>query len=72
MISCWADAAGAAPAAALASRFPSAVLQPKGLLATEGFVSLPLAAAGGAVLSARSHFFEFFEAGDEHVPRSDA
>lgn len=62
VISCWADAAAAAPAAALASRFPGAVLQPKGLLATEGFVSLPLAAAGGAVLSARSHFFEFFEA----------
>jgi GH3 auxin-responsive promoter len=65
VISCWADAAAAAPAAALASRFPGAVLQPKGLLATEGFVSLPLVAAGGAVLSARSHFFEFFEADGE-------
>ena len=65
VISCWADAAAAAPAAALASRFPDVVLQPKGLLATEGFVSLPLVAAGGAVLSARSHFFEFFEADGE-------
>jgi hypothetical protein len=62
VISCWADAAAAAPAAALASRFPGTVVQPKGLLATEGFVSLPLTAAGGSVLSARSHFFEFFEA----------
>ena len=65
VISCWADAAAAAPAAELASRFPGVVLQPKGLLATEGFVSLPLVAAGGAVLSARSHFFEFFEADGE-------
>jgi hypothetical protein len=71
VISCWADAAAAVPAAALASRFPGAVLQPKGLLATEGFVSLPLAPAGGAVLSARSHFFEFFEAGDEGAPAPD-
>lgn len=62
VISCWADAAASAPAAVLASRFPGVVLQPKGLLATEGFISLPLVAAGGAVLSARSHFFEFYEA----------
>ncbi len=74
LISCWADAAAAAPAATLASRFPGVVIQPKGLLATEGFVSLPLTAAGGAVLSARSHFFEFFEAdADEPVaPTADA
>ena len=59
VVSSWADAAAAAPARALASRLPGVVLQPKGLLATEGFVSLPLEAAGGAVLSARSHVFEF-------------
>jgi hypothetical protein len=74
VISCWADAAAAAPAAALASRFPGVVIQPKGLLATEGFVSLPLTAAGGAVLSARSHFFEFFEADADApaAPTADA
>ncbi|PID96646.1 MAG: hypothetical protein CSA84_04060 [Actinomycetales bacterium] len=59
VISCWADASAAAPARELAARFPDVVIQPKGLLATEGFVSVPLEAAGGAVLSARSHFFEF-------------
>jgi hypothetical protein len=74
LISCWAEAAAAAPAAALASRFPGVVIQPKGLLATEGFVSLPLTAAGGAVLSARSHFFEFFEAAADApiAPLADA
>lgn len=65
VISCWADAAAAGPAAALASRFPGVFLQPKGLIATEGFVSLPLVAAEGSVLSARSHFVEFYEADGE-------
>ena len=59
VISCWADAAAAPLATRLSGLFPDVVVQPKGLLATEGFVSLPLAAAGGAALSARSHFFEF-------------
>jgi hypothetical protein len=75
VISCWADAQ-AGPYAAQALRlFPQARLQPKGLIATEGIVSLPLAPPGpldstgppgppglpgpGAVLAVRSHFFEF-------------
>lgn len=62
LISCWADAQAARPAAELAARFPSVRLQPKGLLATEAIVSIPLIAAGGAVLAARSHFFEFLDA----------
>lgn len=68
VVSAWADAAAAGPAAALASRLPGVVLQPKGLLATEGFVSLPLEAAGGAVLSARSHVFEFVPVPDADGP----
>lgn len=59
VVSCWADARAAPAASELAGRLPHAHLQPKGLLATEGIVSLPLERAGGAVLSARSHFFEF-------------
>lgn len=63
LISCWADANAAAYAGQVARLFPQARLQPKGLLATEGFVSLPLAGAGpGAALSVRSHFFEFLPA----------
>src|SRR5688572_10954461 len=34
VISCWADANAAAPAAALAKKFPHAKIQPKGLLST--------------------------------------
>lgn len=59
LVSCWADAAAADPAARLAAALPQAELQPKGLLATEGFVSVPIKAAGGPVLAARSHVLEF-------------
>lgn len=57
VISCWADANAAAPAAALAKKFPHAKIQPKGLLSTEGFVSIPY--DGANVLAYRSHFYEF-------------
>jgi hypothetical protein len=66
VISCWADAQAGPYAAQVRRLFPQARLQPKGLIATEGIVSVPLGAAGpsggaagGAVLALRSHFFEF-------------
>jgi hypothetical protein len=61
VISCWADAAATGPARELMRRFPQARLQPKGLIATEGFVSLPLWGRDGAALAIRSHFFEFVD-----------
>ncbi|MBV9492675.1 MAG: GH3 auxin-responsive promoter family protein [Acidobacteria bacterium] len=61
-ISCWTDA-GAAPAAAeLAKRFPHVRIEPKGLLSTEGVVSIPIGAAAPA-LAYRSHFVELMEVG---------
>ena len=57
VISCWADANAAGAAASLARRFPHAVLQPKGLLSTEGVVTIPV--GGAHALAYRSHFFEF-------------
>jgi hypothetical protein len=62
VISCWADANAAAPAAALAKKFPHAKIQPKGLLSTEGFVTIPY--DGENVLAYRSHFYEFRDGGD--------
>ncbi len=59
LVSAWADASSAAPAKALAERLPQAAFQPKGLIATECFVSLPIGTEDGARLSAASHFFEF-------------
>jgi hypothetical protein len=59
LISCWGDGNAAAPAARLASDFPHARMQGKGLIATEAFVSFPLIGCEGAALAVRSHFLEF-------------
>lgn len=59
LISCWRDAAAAHPAEELRRLFPYAELQGKGLIATEGFATLPVAASGGCLPALRSHFFEF-------------
>ncbi len=60
LISCWTDANAQREAERLARLFPHALIQPKGLIATEGIVSLPLAGNyPGAALALRSHFFEF-------------
>lgn len=62
VISCWADANAREAAASLARRFPHAKIQPKGLLSTEGFVTIPF--DGEHVLAYRSHFFEFRDGDD--------
>jgi hypothetical protein len=60
LISCWADGHAAATAADLATLF-----QPKGLIATEGVVTIPF--GGRRPLAIRSHYFEFLdEGGDAH------
>lgn len=59
LISCWADAGATGDAAYLESSFPQARIQGKGLIATEGFVSLPIEGEVTPALSYRSHFFEF-------------
>jgi hypothetical protein len=59
VISCWCDANAESYADKLKAWFPQVTVQPKGLLATEGFVSFPLTGEKGARLSVRSHFFEF-------------
>jgi hypothetical protein len=59
LISCWADANAATPAAKLADLFPNSRIQGKGLIATEAFVSFPLADQEHAALAIRSHFLEF-------------
>jgi hypothetical protein len=59
LISCWTEAQAAFHVLELARLFPQAQIQGKGLIATEGFVSLPLVGQTGAALAIRSHFFEF-------------
>jgi len=62
LISCWTDAAAGQFVPELRRLLPDVEIQPKGLLATEGFISLPLADQAGAALALRCHFFEFAEA----------
>ena len=65
VISCWSDAGAHEAALCLKAAFPSVVIQPKGLIATEGIMSVPWRAVGAA-LALRSHFFEFLEAGSDN------
>ena len=73
LLSCWADGPAAGYAQAVAdSLFPAVRLQPKGLLATEAFVSLPMHGAEGSVLAVTSHFFEFLPLDSADRPMPDA
>jgi hypothetical protein len=62
LLSCWTDAHAAGGATVLAQRFPGVEIQPKGLVATEAFVTLPL--GGSRPVSLLSHFFEFLDASE--------
>ena len=59
IISCWGDAHASGAVSELERRFPGIKVQPKGLLATEAFVTLPF--RGLCPLAICSHFFEFID-----------
>jgi hypothetical protein len=59
LVSCWADGPSFVHANNLRQYLPGIEIQPKGLLATEAFVTVPLIARAAAALAIRSHFFEF-------------
>ena len=59
VISCWGDAQASSLLPDLVERFPNVRIQPKGLIATEAFVSVPF--QGHYPLAVRSHFFEFID-----------
>jgi len=66
VVSCWGEQAAEAGWRTLATRLPGVLVQRKGLLATEGVVTIPLGAA--TPLAVTSHFFEFLdEGGDVHL-----
>ncbi|WP_420718366.1 GH3 auxin-responsive promoter family protein [Pyxidicoccus sp. MSG2] len=62
LLSMWTDAQAAHAVPAACRRFTGVEVQGKGLLATEGVVTLPLFDAPAPVLAVRSHFFEFLDA----------
>jgi len=57
LISCWTDGHARSQVGALRQWFPETEIQPKGLMATEAFVSLPF--SGHWPLAIRSHYLEF-------------
>ncbi|NOJ81793.1 GH3 auxin-responsive promoter family protein [Myxococcus xanthus] len=61
LLSMWTDAQAAHALPAACRRFPGVEVQGKGLLATEGVVTVPLFDAPAPVLAVRSHFFEFID-----------
>lgn len=61
VISCWDQASAAKSAEILRHMFPQALVQGKGLLATEGLVSIPLVGYSHPVISLRSGYFEFVD-----------
>jgi hypothetical protein len=75
LVSAWADGASSSGAADLKRIFSSAVFQPKGLLATEGIVTIPLWQDGAAgeplkVPSYMSHYYEFLPEGERDGARA--
>ena len=61
VISCWDQASSRPYALELRQRFPRARLQGKGLLATEGVMSIPLEGLEWPVLAVDSGYFEFLD-----------
>ncbi len=61
VISCWTGERSEPWLARLRALFPRATLQGKGLLATEGVVSLPTGCGRLHPCAIRSHFFEFID-----------
>ena len=61
LISCWTSAASASMKSEVQQKFPGVPIQGKGLLATEGIVSVPIASYKTPVAAVTSHFMEFFD-----------
>ncbi len=67
IISCWADGSAADYIADIERLFPNVYIEPKGILATECFISFPLVNETGSRLSINSHFFEFRNLSDGKI-----
>lgn len=64
VISCWTDGTAGSQIEEIRRMFPRIAIQPKGLIATEMFVSFPFFGMH-SLLSLHSHFFEFEELGND-------
>ena len=68
LISCWTSGSAQRSLPALKKLFPNVEIQGKGLLATEGVVSIPLSGHPAPAVAVNSHFLEFIDdAGHPHL-----
>jgi hypothetical protein len=61
LISCWTSAASTPMKTELERRFPGVSVQGKGLLATEGVISIPIEKYEAPVAAVTAHFLEFLD-----------
>lgn len=61
VISCWTDGWTAHSLRNLSALFPGVPIQGKGLLGTEGVVTIPFGRGGRRVCAVRSHYLEFLD-----------
>lgn len=61
LISCWTEGSSSAFLPELKEHFPATPIQGKGLLATEGVVSIPLVGLPAPVAAVAGHFLEFID-----------
>jgi len=64
LISCWTEGHAARALQGVRERFPNVEIQGKGLLATEGVVSIPMFGADAPVAALTSHYLEFLDPSD--------
>jgi hypothetical protein len=69
VISCWTGPEADPWVARLRQWFPGVAIQGKGLVATEGVVSIPWGPDGCCVCAVRSHFLEFLAQGSSRAKR---
>jgi hypothetical protein len=65
-VSCWGDGLAEIPMNELRARLPKVLIQPKGLLATEACITIPL--EQHHPVAVQSHFFEFIDEGGRFRP----
>lgn len=70
LISCWGDSNSTEYLKKIQEIFPNIIIQEKGLLATEGFISFPDTEKNLSKLSFYSHFFEFLSLDDNKIYNS--
>ena len=69
IISCWTGREAEPWVARLRQWFPDVAIQGKGLMATEGIVTIPWGPEGRGVCAVRSHFLEFLAPGSTQTKR---